>query len=243
MADAIALQQPSLASGSVFVSSLRTAIVGKAKKPLAFTIMDIVNRLTTGGATIACRVTDRGHGRLVAAWPIAEGSGKKVLVAHLRDHARRNFWLLINLRRELRLLTARFLCLGMPGSGMGILAVLRLPPRRLPAANLPLAFRLLAVTLVPAPRLVLTPAPFAQALRGRGRRALAERRVSLTLAGAHGRNLLPRESSGRMRQHSLRALSKHESDGCLPVYRITRNKTKNETDLESPIRRRRWHRR
>ena len=64
-------RQPSLASSFVFVSSLRTAIVGNAKAPLAFTIMDVANRLTTGGATIACRVTDRGHRRLVAAWPIA----------------------------------------------------------------------------------------------------------------------------------------------------------------------------
>jgi hypothetical protein len=65
---------------------------------------------------------------------------------------RRNLWILINLRRELRPLAAQFLCLGVPGFGKGILAMLSLPPRCLPAVDLPLTFRLLAVPLVPAPR-------------------------------------------------------------------------------------------
>ena len=56
--------------------------------------------------------------------------------------------------------------------------------------------------------------------------------LSRTLASAHGRCFLPRESSGRMRQHSLRAQQKHELDGSWPVYRVTRNKTKNETDFK-----------
>ncbi len=45
-----------------------------------------------------------------------------------------------------------------------LLAMFGLPPRRLPAADLPLAFRFLAVALVPAPRLILAAAAFAQAL-------------------------------------------------------------------------------
>ena len=49
--------------------------------------------------------------------------------------------------------------------------------------------------------------------------------LSLTVTGAHGRFDLPRESSGRMRQHSPRALSKREQDACLPVYRLLENKT------------------
>ena len=52
------------------------------------------------------------------------------------------------------------------GSGLGSLAVFGLPPRRLPLADLAETFRLLAVALVPAPRLVLAAAPFAHARRG-----------------------------------------------------------------------------
>ena len=40
--------------------------------PLAFTILDIANGLTTGGAAVACRVAERARGVFVAAWPIAE---------------------------------------------------------------------------------------------------------------------------------------------------------------------------
>ena len=72
----VASPQPLLASGSIFVSSLLTALVRKANAPLAFTIMDIANRLTTGGATIACRVTDRGHRQFIAAWPVTEEGEK-----------------------------------------------------------------------------------------------------------------------------------------------------------------------
>jgi len=43
--------------------------------------VDIANRLAAGGATVACRVVDRGHGRFVAAWPIAQGRRKKVSAA------------------------------------------------------------------------------------------------------------------------------------------------------------------
>ncbi len=146
---------------------------------------------------------------------------------------RRNLWLLINLRRELRLLAARFLCLGVPGFGKVILAMLSLAPGRLPAVDLPLTFRLLAVTLVPAPWLVLTPALFAQALpRTRPARSGLGTAFSLTLVGAHGRNCSQGKSSGRMRQHSLRALSNHKPHGCLPVYRVPANKTEKETNSE-----------
>jgi len=116
----------------------------------------------------------------------------------------------------------------MPGSRRGILAVLRLPPGRLPAVDLPLTFRLLAVTLVPAPRQVLTPAIFTQAAPWtRSARSGLTTAFSLTLMGAHGRNCSQGKSSGRMRQHSLRALSNHKPHGCLPVYRVLGNKTDN----------------
>ena len=76
---------------------------------------------------------------------------------------RRNFWTLKSLRRGLRSLSARFFGLGMPGFGFGVLAMSGLPLRRLPTMDLPLAFRLLAVALVPAPRLILAPTPLAEA--------------------------------------------------------------------------------
>ena len=113
---------------------------------------------------------------------------------------RRNFWLLINLRRKLRLLTARFLSIGVPGFGRLILAVLGLPPGCLPAAEPPLTFRFLAVTLVPAPGLVLTPALFVQAApRTRSARSGLGTASSFTLVGAHGRTCSQGKSSGRMR--------------------------------------------
>jgi hypothetical protein len=74
---------------------------------------------------------------------------------------RHNVWLLINLGRELRLLAVQFLCLGVLGFGKVILAMFSLPPCRLPAVDLPLTLRLMAVPLVPAPWHVLAPALFA----------------------------------------------------------------------------------
>jgi len=58
---------------------------------------------------------------------------------------RRNRWTLNRLRRRLGAVTARFLGLGMAGSGLGVLAMSGLPPRRLPAVDLPLTVRVLAV--------------------------------------------------------------------------------------------------
>ena len=77
---------------------------------------------------------------------------------------RRNLGILNGLGRGLDPLTARFLGLGVPGFGLVGLAMLGLPPCRLPLADPPQAFRFPAVALVPAPRLVLAATPFAQAL-------------------------------------------------------------------------------
>ena len=74
---------------------------------------------------------------------------------------RRNLWIFNGLRRGLDSLAARFLCLGVPGFGKDVLAMSGLPPRRQPPADLPAAFRILAIALVPAPGLVLAPTPFA----------------------------------------------------------------------------------
>jgi len=67
------------------------------------------------------------------------------------------------LGRPLGPLAAHALSLGVLGLNLGVLTASGLSPRRLPAADFALTFGVLAVALVPAPRLVLVPAPFAQA--------------------------------------------------------------------------------
>jgi hypothetical protein len=124
---------------------------------------------------------------------------------------RRKFWALNSLRRGLRPLAARSLGLGVPGLDVGVLAMSSLPLRRLPASDLPLAVRILAVALVPPPRLVLVPTAFAEAnpwarSAPSGRTAVRSR----TLTNAHGRCFSQGKSSGRMSHHSPRALSKRE---------------------------------
>jgi len=131
---------------------------------------------------------------------------------------RRKFWTLSDLGRGLGPLAALSLCLGVLGFGVGVLATFSLPLRRLPAVDLSQAFRILAVSLVPTPRLVPAFAPFVQA-DPRARAALSGLGtvLSFNVVVAHGRLDLPRESSGRMCQHSPRALSKREQNECLQV--------------------------
>jgi hypothetical protein len=113
---------------------------------------------------------------------------------------RRVLWILIRRRDGLGALATRALGLGVLGFALGVLATTGLSPGGLPAANLALALRILAVTLVPATRLVLAPAPFAQAdPRARSARSGPRTVLSRTLASAQRRLNLPRESPGRMR--------------------------------------------
>ena len=130
----------------------------------------------------------------------------------------RKFRFLNVLGYGLSALTARFLCLGMLGLDLGVLPAFGLPPRRLPAVDLPLAFLVLTVALVPTPRVVLATALFIDAS------SLARAACSgfgteffFNVVVAHGRFGLPRESSGRMRQHSPRAPSKREQNDCFQV--------------------------
>jgi len=110
---------------------------------------------------------------------------------------RRNLWVFNSLGRSLGPLTALALCLGVAGFGLGSLAVFGLPPRRLPLADLAETFRLLAVALVPAPRLVLAAAPFAHAAPwARSAPSGRAMRLSLNVEGAHGRLDLPRQKLG-----------------------------------------------
>jgi hypothetical protein len=129
-------------------------------------------------------------------------------LADCRGEGEKNFCCVTTRRRNLRLLgglgslTALSFGLGVAAFGCGILATLGLAARRQPAPDLPLAFRLLAVALVPTPRLVLPSTSFTQT-GSRPRPAPSRRRAVLcrTLRSAHGRCFLPRESSGRMCNH------------------------------------------
>ncbi len=100
---------------------------------------------------------------------------------------RRNFGCLRCLRRGSGAPAARTLSLGVLSFGRGIQAAFGLPLRRLPAADLALACRILAVTLVPTPRLVLAPAALAQTdPRPRSSRTGTAAALWLIMAAAHG---------------------------------------------------------
>ena len=111
----------------------------------------------------------------------------------------RNFGVLNGFRRDFSSPPAHLFGLGMPRFDTRVLAMFRLAVRRLPAADVPQAFRVLAVALVPAPRLVLASASFAQAdPRARSPRSRQTAVALRTVKGAHGSGNSQGKSSGRM---------------------------------------------
>jgi len=153
---------------------------------------------------------------------------------------RRNFWCWNGLGRGLGPLAARSFRLGMLGFDLGGLATFGLPLRRQPAENLPLAFGLLAVALVPAPWLVLASAPFTQAApQARVAPSGLGTVLSFNVVVAHGRLDLPREkleedvspfSSGAIKTRTRRFARQSKV--------FPGNKTKKKTALEVRLRRR-----
>ena len=120
---------------------------------------------------------------------------------------RRNLWVFNGLGRSFDSLTALAFGPCVLAFGLGVLAMFGLPPRRLPLADLAETFRLLAVALVPAPRLVLPSAASAQAHpRPRAASTGTTTALWLIVAGAHGSQYLPRDSPGRTCYRSSRAL-------------------------------------
>lgn len=131
---------------------------------------------------------------------------------------RRNLWAVGSLGRQLGPLTARALGLGVLGFDRGSLATLGLPPRCLPAPDLPQAFRFLAVALVPTTRLILAAATFAQANPGARSSPSGHTAVlCLNLAGAHGRTFSQGKARGECASVLLGRLSKRKPDDHSPV--------------------------
>jgi hypothetical protein len=161
-----------------------------------------------GVGKISCCVTTRGRN-----FRVLNGLG-------------RNFRVLNGLGRDFGSLPALLLGLGMLGFDADVLTTFGLAASRLPAVDLTQAFRVLAIALVPAPRQVLASASFAQAdPRARSPRSGQTAVALRTVKGAHGSGNSQGKSSGRMHEHSLRALSKLETSAGFPVYRLLKNKT------------------
>lgn len=97
----------------------------------------------------------------MAPWAVAQGRRQQNFCCVTTR--RRNLGDLRCLRRRGDAATARTLLLGVLGFGRIVLTPLGLPPRRQPAPDQAQAFGVLAVTLVPTPRLVLASTAFAQA--------------------------------------------------------------------------------
>ena len=192
--------------------SLLPTVQGVAGSPLAFPIKGVAHGLPTGARAVASWVADRVGGVLVAARPIAQWPGKKSPRGVTTRRCK--FWFFNGLGQGLRSLAARLFGLRVLVFDVAVLATFGLPPGAAPAVQLALAIRMLAVALVVTTRPVFACAPVAQT-RPRARTAPAARPrlaavSSRTLTSAHGRLDLPGESSGRVCNHSPRALSKRE---------------------------------
>jgi hypothetical protein len=141
-----------------------------------------------------------------------------------------NFWVLNNLGRDLGSMPAFLLGLGMLHFDVGVLATFSLAASCLPAADLPQAFRVLAIALVPASWLVLASASLAQADPWARSPRSGQTAVSLrNVKGAHGSGYSQGKARGECWLHSPRALSQLEQDANLPVYRFFENKTERQT--------------
>jgi hypothetical protein len=111
----------------------------------------------------------------------------------------RKIHVLNGLGRDLDFLAALPLRLGVASSGLGILAVLGLAPRRLPTTDFPLTVWGVTVTLVPTCRPILTITPLAQAsARPRSTRSRRAAASWFNVGGAHGSCNSQGKSPGRM---------------------------------------------
>jgi hypothetical protein len=203
------------AGSLVFPLPRPAALERTAPQPFAFTIAHAANRLAAGGTAVACLVTARLRGRFIAPRPVTERDRQKNFCC-VTTH-RCKFWLRRRLRRSCAAPTARPLGLGVLGLDRFILAPPGLPPRRLPAPHQPQAFRVLAITLVPAPRLVLSSTSLAQTNpQSWSSRTSA---VWFMMMAAHGSLLSQGLARRECTERSLRALIENREAGSRPpVY-------------------------
>src|SRR5215213_3902414 len=113
----------------------------------------------------------------------------------------------------------------MLGFGGLVLTPLGLPLRRLPTPHQPQAFRILAVMLIPTPRLVLASTTFAQA---DARPWSSATTVWLIMTTAHGSAFSQGTARGERANVLLGRLSKSRSQSILPCKNQTRKETARE---------------
>ena len=186
----------SRAGGLVLALACAAASESATELPLAFAIHDPANGLTARPAAVACLAAAQLQNRLMAPRPVADGAHRSWRNNFCCVTTRR-----LNLRRLRRLwrrtdaLTAHAFGLGMLGFGGLVLAPLGLPLRRLPTPHQAQAFGILAIMLIPTPRLVLASTAFAQA---DARPRSSATTFWLIMTTAHG-STFPRDSPGRTR--------------------------------------------
>jgi len=205
------------AGGSVLQGAGTPTLESASQPPLTFAILDPANRLTAGDAAEASRLAPRLGGRFIATRPVAQGSRQQNVCCVTTR--RRNFDWTGSWRRRSGTLPARTLRLGVPGFDRFVQASLGLPPGRLPAADLAQAFGVLAVALVPSPRLVLPCAAFAQAQpRAWSSRSCTARALRFNVEGAHGSYFSQGTARGERITVLPGRLFKSKTDRRLPVY-------------------------
>lgn len=171
--------------GLILVEALATAFESATPAPLAFAIDDLAQGLAAGTAAEACRSADRLQGQRMTAGPGAARRGQNNFCCVTTRCRRRQCR--CGLRRRPGTLPARTLRFGMLRLGRRVLASPGLPLCCLPEAEQSPAFGILAVTLVPASRLVGAAAAFAQAEPGpRSSRFGTTTAFWLNMTTAHG---------------------------------------------------------
>jgi len=162
----------------------------------------------------------------MAPWPIAQSRGRQnVCCVTTRC---RNLGDVRCLQRRWDAAPARTLLLGVLGFGRIVLTPLGLPPRCLPAPQQAQAFGVLAITLVPAPRLVLAATALAQAEPWpRLSRTGTAAAVWLIMTTAHGSAISQGTARGERAIVLLGRFSNQEADG--QSIRLCMNQTAKET--------------
>jgi hypothetical protein len=214
--------------GPVLLQALATAFESAAPPPFAFAIKDAAHGLAAGRAAEARRVADRHQGRFMATWPTAARRGQNNFCCVTTR--RRIRWRLCWLRQRLGTLPARTLRLGVLSLGRGIKPAPGLPLRCLPEAEQLSAFGILAVTLVPAPRLVLAAAALAQAdTCPRPSRLGTTLALWLTMTTAHGSVFSQGTARGSAANALLGRLQNRDAGGRRQSIRLRMNQTRKET--------------